>query len=131
MKKIKNNKMLGNFLIIFIYTMVLEIFFRLASNIKILDTSIFRVAIGYAIISVIISFILSYFNKKVSNIVIILVSFIFTIYAFLQMGFNNFIGVYMSVNTSSQLGAVVDYVRGNFVYRNADLARDFREHVEL
>lgn len=103
--------MLGNFLIIFIYTMVLEIFFRLASNIKILDTSIFRVAIGYAIISVIISFILSYFNKKISNIVIILVSFIFTIYAFLQMGFNNFIGVYMSVNTSSQLGAVVDYVR--------------------
>ena len=36
---------------------------------------------------------------------------ILAIYAFLQMGFNNFIGVYMSVNTSSQLGAVVDYVR--------------------
>ena len=26
-------------------------------------------------------------------------------------GFNNFIGVYMSLGTSSQLGAVIDYIR--------------------
>ena len=37
--------------------------------------------------------------------------FISSIYALAETGFNNFIGVYMSLGTSSQLGAVIDYIR--------------------
>ncbi len=114
MKKIKNNKMLKNFSIMLIFTLSIEILFRFASNIKIFDISMIRVLIGYSIISLIISFILSWFNKTISKIAILVLALVFSIYAFLQMGFNNFIGVYMSVNTSSQLGAVVDYVREFF-----------------
>ncbi len=111
MSWLKNSKMLKNFLMILVYALVTEILFRLASGIAIIDTSMLRVLIGYSIIALILSFILSWFNKTVSKIVIVITALIMSVYAFLQMGFNNFIGVYMSFNTSSQLGAVVDYVR--------------------
>ena len=111
MKKLKNSKMLKNFLIMLLYTLSIEVIFRLASKIDIFDTSLIRVILGYSIISLVISFILSWFNKTISNVIMLVLAFLFAVYAFLQMGFNNFIGVYMSFNTTSQLGAVVDYVR--------------------
>ncbi len=111
MKKLNNSKVLKNFLIIFIFTLMIEFIFRYASNIEIFDYSLIRVILGYSIISLVISFLLSWFNKTIQKIGLIVFCFLFTIYAFLQMGFNNFIGVYMSFNTSSQLGAVIDYVR--------------------
>ncbi len=111
MTKIKNSKMLKNFIVIFSYALLTEIIFRIASNIKLWDTSIIRVMIGYAIIATVVSFILSWFNSTLNKIGVIFFSFLISLYSFLQMGFNNFIGVYISINTSSQLGAVVDYIR--------------------
>ncbi len=48
----------------------------------------------------------------------ILVLFVFTVYALLQAGFLNYVGVYMSFGTSSQLGAVKDYVSDYFATFN-------------
>lgn len=53
---------------------------------------------------------MSWFNKLISKILVLLVSFALSAYTFFQIGFNNFIGVYASVNTKSQLGAVKDYI---------------------
>ena len=113
------NKLIKNYLILLIFFNLLEITFRLISNINILDISYIRIFIGLNIISLLISFLLSWLNKKLQKIIIIIVSLIFSIYAFIQVGFNNFIGVYASFNSSSQLGAVMDYLKeffGSFLF---------------
>lgn len=111
MKKLLNNNLIKNFLIILVFTFLLEITFRLISGSQVFDVSLIRIILGLSFISLILSFILSWTNKTCSKVIIILVSLVFTIYSFLQLGFNNFIGVYMSFNTSSQLGAVTSYIR--------------------
>ena len=111
MKKLLNNNLIKNFLIILLFTFLLEITFRLICGAIVFDVSLIRIFLGLSFISLIISFILSWTNKTCSKVLIITISLIFTIYSFLQLGFNNFIGVYMSFNTSSQLGAVTSYVK--------------------
>ena len=111
MKKLLNNNLIKNFLIILLFTFLLEITFRLICGATVFDVSLIRIFLGLSFISLIISFILSWTNKTCSKVLIITISLIFTIYSFLQLGFNNFIGVYMSFNTSSQLGAVTSYVK--------------------
>ena len=114
MKKLLNNNLIKNFLIILIFTFLLEITFRLISGTQVFDVSIIRIILGLSFISLILSFILSWTNKTCSKVIIIFSSLVFSIYSFLQLGFNNFIGVYMSFNTSSQLGAVTDYIKEFF-----------------
>lgn len=111
MKTLLNNRVIKNYLILLIFMLLLEILFRIISGVKLFDISLIRIFIGLNFISLLISFILSWTNKLGAKIFTILIGFIFSIYAFLQLGFNNFIGVYMSFNTSSQLGAVTDYVK--------------------
>ena len=111
MKKLLNNNLIKNFLIILVFTFLLEITFRLISGSQVFDVSLIRIILGLSFISLILSFILSWTNKTCSKVIIILVGLVFTIYSFLQLGFNNFIGVYMSFNTSSQLGAVTSYIK--------------------
>ena len=111
MKKLLNNNLIKNYIILIVFMSILEITFRLISNIPVLNVAMIRVFIGLNIIALIISFILSWANRKYSKFLVLFISLIFTIYTFFQMGFYNFIGVYASLNTSSQLGAVTDYVR--------------------
>jgi len=107
--KIKNIK---NFLTLFILLFLSEILFRIISNYNILDWATLRILISTFIISFIFSFIESFikhdFINKIINFILVAFS---SIYSFLQLGFYNFIGVYMSFRTSSQLGAVTSYVK--------------------
>lgn len=111
MKKLLNNNLIKNYIILLVFMNILEIVFRLISNIPILNIAMIRVFVGLNFIALITSFILSWIDKKYSKFFVIFLSLVYTIYAFFQLGFNNFIGVYASVNSSSQLGAVTDYVK--------------------
>ena len=108
------NKLIKNYIILLLFFNMLEITFRLISDIRVFDLSYIRIFIGLNIASLFFSYLLSWLNKKVQKTGIVLISLIASIYAFVQVGFNNFIGVYASVNTSSQLGAVVDYLKDFF-----------------
>lgn len=114
MKKLLNNKMFKNYIIILTFIMALEITFRLISGIDVLDTALLRIFLSANIIAACLSYVYSWISKKAQKWFIIFTCLFLTLYAFLQLGFNNFIGVYISVNTSSQLGAVTDYVREFF-----------------
>ena len=107
----KRTRILKNLMIILITLMGIEIIFRLSSGIKVFDVSLIRVFLGCSFFSVLISYLLSWTEEKFNKIIILSLMFFVCLYAFIQMGFNNFIGVYMSVNTSSQLGAVIDYIK--------------------
>ena len=109
--KILKNRFLKNCILLFLFLIAVEITFRMISSIPVFDMSFLRISIGVVIISMIFSFILSWFNYTMNKIINYLLTFIACFYAFLQLGFNNFIGIYMSVNTRSQLGAVIDYIK--------------------
>lgn len=111
MKKLLNNNLIKNYIILIVFMTILEIAFRAISNIPIFNLALLRVFIGLNFIALITSFILSWMDRKYSKFFVIVLCLVYTVYAFFQMGFNNFIGVYASVNSSSQLGAVTDYIR--------------------
>ena len=111
MKKLLNNNLIKNYIILIVFMTILEIAFRAISNIPIFNLALLRVFIGLNFIALITSFILSWMDRKYSKFFVIILFLVYTVYAFFQMGFNNFIGVYASVNSSSQLGAVTDYIR--------------------
>ena len=109
-----NKNILLNFLINFISIFLIEIIFKLVNKFSLLDWSIIRILISSIIISYIVSSVEYFINKKIIKYINLCLILIFTIYAIVQTGFNKYIGVYMSLGTSSQFGAVTDYI-GEFV----------------
>ena len=110
MKNLLKNNLIINYMIVLVFFSLIEISFRLISGISLNNIALLRIFIGVNFVSILLSFILSWFNKLISKILILVISFAISAYTFFQIGFNNFIGVYASVNTKSQLGAVKDYI---------------------
>ena len=98
-----------NFIILIIILVLSEIIFRLLSDFAIFEWAFFRILLGLNILAVIVSLLLSTMSVKLSRVLTLILSFLFSLYTFLQIGFNNYLGVYMSFGTSSQLGAVTNY----------------------
>lgn len=108
--KIFRNKTFISYIFITIFIMAIEIAFRLINGNGVFTSSLIRVFICTSIIAIIFGYISSLFSHKVMNIINNIIIFLFSIYAWLQLQFNVYIGVYMSVNASTQLGAVKDYI---------------------
>jgi len=111
MKKYINKTILYNFIINFILIFLLEVIFKIINDFSLNDWATIRIMFSSIIYSLIISCLDSFFNKKVHKYINLTFLLIASIYAWAQTGFNNYIGVYMSLGTSSQLGAVIDYIR--------------------
>lgn len=111
MKKYINKNIFVNTIINFICLVMLEIIFKIVNFFNIIDYSTIRIVLSSFIISLVLSNILYFINKKIHKYINMFFIFVVSIYAFAETGFNNFIGVYMSLGTSSQLGAVIDYIR--------------------
>lgn len=105
-----NNKIFKNYISFLIPLFLIEIIFKFISKMNIIDWSLLRIFISSNIIALIISIIVSFFKESIGKVISIIIMFMITIYALAQVGFLNFLGVYMSINTSSQLNAVKDYV---------------------
>ena len=108
------SKFVFNYLLLIIILTLAELIFRALSGFAILDWASLRIFIGLNIISIIISLLTSLLNEKVSRIVTLIVGFALSIYTFLQIGFVNYLGVYISFGVSSQGGAVKEYI-GEFL----------------
>lgn len=111
MKDFMNKNILLNFIINFVFILMVETVFKIVNKFNILDWSSLRIILSTILLSMIISGIEYFVPKKIHKFINIIILFIISIYALAQTGFNNFIGVYMSLGTSSQLGAVIDYIR--------------------
>ena len=108
MKKI--NIFLYNILILFIPWILIEIIFKAVSIINILNISTIRIIFSTLFLSIIIGYIELFLKDKTKKKINIITILIITIYSLLQVGLNNFIGVYISLNLSSQSGAVISYI---------------------
>lgn len=111
MKEKLNNSYIITYITLVLGLFLPEIIFKLINKSSIFDISTLRIFIGLNIICAIISFILNFANHIVKKIVTGILVFASSVYTCAQLGFFNFLGVYISFQTSSQLGAVKDYVK--------------------
>lgn len=98
------------YFIIILGLFIPEMIFKLINSSSIISLSTLRILASSSLIASIFAFILSFANKYIRNIISFLIIFASSVYGSVQLGFDNFLGVYMSVQTSSQFGAVKDYI---------------------
>lgn len=108
MKKV--NKFTYNLILLSTIIFLIELLFKIVSHQNIIDFSTVRILLSSIFIGLIISYIELFFKDDIVDKINIIFTIIITIYAFLQVGFRNFIGVYFSFNISSQAKAVTSYV---------------------
>lgn len=114
MKNIGKNKMFKNYISLFIPLFSIEILFKILSDMPVFDWATFRIFLSCTILSLFISFLAAFTENRIGNLLRGGTLLLATIYAILQAGFENYIGVYVSLGTSSQLGAVTEYIRDYF-----------------
>ena len=104
-------KLFKNYLLMTITLFTTEIIFRAVMKMAIFEWSLLRVFIAVNIISLIVTLLTSRLKKIPTRIIMFIICLIASLYALLQAGFENYIGVFMSLGTSSQAGAVKDYIK--------------------
>lgn len=87
-----------------------EVIFRYCVGSPILDWALLRIFVGVNIISLLCGALFSFCGRIAGNILTFVVAAVGTVYAIAQAGFENYLGVYMSFGTTSQAGAVRDYI---------------------
>lgn len=116
MMKLVKKDIIYNSIILTCSFFLIEIVLRLIESFSLFGFQLLRILLGIIFISIVISSIESLFKKRsISKYINMVLVFLFSIYSFLQIGFNNFLGVYMSFKTSSQFGAVTSYVKDFFM----------------
>lgn len=108
------NKLFKNYLSFFIPFFIIEMIFRILLSMPLFDWAVVRILLGVNIISLFISLLIMPFKEKIGKTISILLLLIISVYAILQAGFKNFLGVYISIGASSQLGAVTEYIKDFF-----------------
>ncbi len=111
MKKVLKNKFFIDFMFLYIPLLLIEIFFRLVSGYSLLDLSLLRIGIGLIFITSLITYFLNYLNNTLTRIIQFILVCCASVYATAQLGFYNFLGMYISFQESSQMGAVTDYIK--------------------
>lgn len=89
-----------------------ELIFRVVSLYPIMDWATLRIFISCFFAGLFFTFIFSSMKKKkIREKFYAFILFIFAMYSWAQAGLRNFLGVYMSMGTSGQVGAVLTYIK--------------------
>ena len=107
--KVFYNKIFKNYCLLVISLFISEIIFKCVCGLPIFNWSTLRIFIGINLISLFLGFLYSLCGRIAGNVLTFITSLFLSIYAIAQAGFLNYVGVYMSFGTSSQIGAVKDY----------------------
>ena len=108
--KVLCNKVFKNYILLMLTLFSTEIIFRFVVDYTIIDWATLRIFLGINVISLVLSFLLSFTGRIFANIVNFIVSLASAVYSIVQVGFLNYLGVFISFGTTSQAGAVKDYI---------------------
>ena len=114
MKKIRKlwaSRVFSNYFLLLICFLLLEVIFHLVDGISIFNVASLRVLLGLNILALLFGYIFSFLPRILTKILNVIIVFIFTIYGIAELGFHNFLGVYASISTNTQLGAVSSYIK--------------------
>ena len=114
MKKIIKSKLFKNYISLFLSLLSIEILFRILSTMPLQNWAMVRIFLGCHIIASVMAFLMQPLKEKTGKILSGILLFFITLYATLQVGFENYLGTYISLGASSQLGAVTDYIKDYF-----------------
>lgn len=111
MKKYKITLFFQEILTLFLFCFSIEILFRVLIGFQLFDWATLRILCSTLLLVIFFEFLMSFFKKpKTREILGSIFLFIVTIYSLAQLGFQNFLGMFISVGTSNQLSAVSSYV---------------------
>ena len=110
-RKLWNNRILKNYVLLMVSFLIIEIIFRIIEQIPIIHYSSLRIFLGLNILALFFGYLLSFLPKIIAKFGNILLVLIASIYSVLELGFHNFLGVYASISTNTQLGAVTSYIK--------------------
>lgn len=108
------NNIFKNYFLLMITLFATELIFRFVVKLPLVDWAVLRIFIGINIVSLICGAVFSLGGRIAGNILTFLVALASTVYSIAQAGFVNYLGVYISFGTSSQAGAVKDYIMDYF-----------------
>jgi len=95
-----------------IYLFAIEILFKILTGTFAWNYTLLRILISSCILSGFVNLLLrSIPNRKLEKWILAFFVVLVGVYALAQLGFNNFLGNYASLNTSSQLGKVTSYIK--------------------
>lgn len=110
-KEILEDRFRNNFVLMTLILFSIEMLFKIMNGFPLLNWSSLRILLGVSLISLLVTSLTCLIKKRwIKNIVCSIFVIAATVYAWLQLGFMNYLGVYISFNTSSQFGAVKDYM---------------------
>ena len=109
-KNVLNDKQFIKGLLIFVNILMIEIIFKIIQNTFKFDWSLLRIILSSSIIALVLNIFLLFTKKIAFKISLSLIIIIIGVYALLQLGFDNFLGTYISIANGGQLNAVTDYV---------------------
>ena len=111
-KKYIHNKYFIDILIFTVFFFGVEVIFRAVEGFSFFDWATFRIFLSSFCFSIVLHFFITFIkSERARNIIRLIFLLIVSIYAWMQAGFNNFLGVYISMGTSSQAGAVTSYIK--------------------
>ena len=111
LKKLWASRVFHNTFILFICFLFLEILFHLIDGISLFHIASLRIFLGILFLALFLEYILSFLPRLITKIINILLVLIVSIYGIAELGFHNFLGVYASISTNTQLGAVSNYIK--------------------
>ena len=103
------NRVLKNYLLMLFAFFGVDILFRILMDFTVFDWSLLRIFLGLNVICLLLSLLFSFLGRIGSKFFAYIISFLVSVYAFVQVGFFNYLGVYASLNSKDQAGAVIDY----------------------
>ena len=109
--KYLNNNFIRTYLLLILSLFTEEMIFRAISGLSLFTYASLRIFIFLNIISCLLAYLLNFTRPLFRKIATSIIIFAGCVYSCCQIGFNNFLGVYMSFNTVSQAGAVKEYIK--------------------
>ena len=94
-----------------VFLLAIELFFRVIERYAILDWATVRILLSSFGLCLFITLCLSFCkSRKKRNWVWGIFFFVISVYSWIQIGFRNFLGMYISLGVSGQAGAVTNYI---------------------
>lgn len=103
-----------NYCLLFVGFFLTEIIFRIINGSALFSWSLFRIFLIANIFGLLFALLFSLIKPKVTKYLIGGITFIVCFYSYFQIGSFNYIGAYMSINASSQLDKVTEYITDFF-----------------
>lgn len=111
MKDKLGKRIFKNSVSFFFFIFLIEIILRINLSYSLIDWSVFRIFISSIFYSVCLGLFSSIFKKNTNKVINTILSFILSLYAWIELNLHNYLGFFMGTGNAEQGTKVVDYIK--------------------